>query len=149
MNRRLSALNFDDLPAVEKLQRITLEKIRIGMTQHYAKVLLLEPQISLNEHAQHIADRFMFQLEGYLWGKNDKREDKRTETKTADVSWPSTWWEHWKEQHAPDWFKKRWPVKYSGVKYDTEIIHHTTIHETRICPHLSIDSRNHHLEFLV
>jgi hypothetical protein len=25
---------------------------------------------------------------------------------------PATWWQHLKQDHAPEWFKRRWPVRF-------------------------------------
>lgn len=40
-------------------------------------------------------------------------EDKET---TVSFSAPSTWWQHWKQDHAPAWFTRRWPVRLTTVR---------------------------------
>lgn len=32
-------------------------------------------------------------------------------TAEEHVAFPTTWWQHFKFDHAPDWFLARWPVK--------------------------------------
>lgn len=32
-------------------------------------------------------------------------------TAEEHVAFPTTWWQHLKRDHAPDWFLARWPVK--------------------------------------
>lgn len=32
--------------------------------------------------------------------------------KIEHVKVPENWWEHWKQDHAPNWLRKRWPVMY-------------------------------------
>lgn len=44
------------------------------------------------------------------------------EDKEAVVSFsaPSTWWQHWKQDHAPAWLTRRWPVQLTTVRKTVE-----------------------------
>jgi hypothetical protein len=44
-------------------------------------------------------------------------EDKQT---TVTFSPPATWWQHWKQDHAPRWFTRRWPIRYKTVERTVE-----------------------------
>lgn len=35
---------------------------------------------------------------------------------TESYEVPASWWEHWKQDHAPEWLKARWPVQYLRKK---------------------------------
>lgn len=37
---------------------------------------------------------------------------------TESVSYPATWWEHFKHRFAPAWFLKRWPVRLTTWEVD-------------------------------
>lgn len=38
---------------------------------------------------------------------------------------PATWWQHLKADHFPQWYKRRWPVRYTDteVKFDYRLVH--------------------------
>lgn len=49
-----------------------------------------------------------------------------SDTQTFSIEYPASWWQHLKQDHAPAWFKKRWPVRFSSrsaqvnfSRYDT------------------------------
>ena len=42
-----------------------------------------------------------------VWGKD---------TREVTLKFPANWWQHWKEDHAPKWFLRRWPVNYMERK---------------------------------
>ena len=42
---------------------------------------------------------------------------------TLEIKRPATWWQMLKEQHAPYWFKRRWPVRYTTEMYDARALY--------------------------
>lgn len=49
-----------------------------------------------------------------------------SDTQSFSIEYPATWWQHLKQDHAPAWFTRRWPVKLarragqvSFARYDT------------------------------
>jgi hypothetical protein len=44
-------------------------------------------------------------------------EDKQA---TVSFSTPSTWWQHWKQDRAPGWLKRRWPVRLTTIQKTVE-----------------------------
>ena len=42
---------------------------------------------------------------------------------TLEVKHPATWFQMLKEQYAPYWFKRRWPVRYAYQKYDARALY--------------------------
>lgn len=59
------------------------------------------------------------------------------------VKEPESWWQHFKMEHFPVSFLRRWPVKYKI----TEIIRPYTIH---VCPHANVAwPKNEHFKFLM
>jgi hypothetical protein len=80
------------------------ERVRLDL-HRFAKVVLLSRvrQVPIFD-PMHETQRFVAELLGR----------KRTET----VSYPATWWEHFKHRWFPRWALKRWPVQLRTVKVD-------------------------------
>lgn len=39
----------------------------------------------------------------------------------VNPQWPRDWWQHLKQRFAPQWFLRRWPVRYRTFLLDTEV----------------------------
>jgi len=116
--------------------RITLEKIQFGIQQMFSPALMDDMRY---ESVEDIATRFFIkQLTFYLWG------NKVNEEEYDDVIsvYPATMWEELKEDFAPRWFLRRFPVRYSK-----DIVHHTSKH-FHVCPHLNYKENRKHVEFI-
>ena len=50
-------------------------------------------------------------------------EEPFEERSTAETTFkvPATWWDCWKEEVAPDWFARRWPVQYRNVTVELSV----------------------------
>ena len=119
------------------MDRITLGKIQLGIQQMVSPALMDD---MLYESVEDIVTRsFIKQLTFYLWG------NKVNEEEYDDVIsvYPATMWEELKEDFAPRWFLRRFPVRYSK-----DIVHHTSRHY-HVCPHLNYKDNRKHLEFLM
>ena len=57
--------------------------------------------------------------------------------------YPATMWEELKRDFAPEWLKRKFPVRYSR-----DITQHTNIHN-HVCPHLNHKDNGKHLDFMV
>lgn len=69
------------------------------------------------------------------------RSAPRTETVQFDV--PATWWQHLKQDHAPEWFLKRYPVVMRQIPFSYEGGYRT-------CPHADKQwGHDSHLRFLM
>jgi hypothetical protein len=49
-----------------------------------------------------------------------------SDTQAVSIEYPATWWQHLKQDHAPAWFTRRWPVRMTRrvaevnfTRYDT------------------------------
>lgn len=62
-------------------------------------------------------------------------------TYTKPFRFPAGIWQHIKQKYAPQWFLKRWPVKFDEFVTATEIYH--------ICPHANVKWEDRaHIEFM-
>lgn len=43
--------------------------------------------------------------------------DQITETRSHTTTQPATWWQHWKQDHAPQWWLRRWPVRETATEH--------------------------------
>ena len=42
---------------------------------------------------------------------------------TLEIEHPATWFQMLKEQHAPHWLKRRWPVRHDTEAYDARALY--------------------------
>lgn len=120
-----------------QMDRITLEKIQFGIQQMVSPALMDDMRYESMEDftTQSIIQRLTF----YLWGNKVNEEEYDELVKV----YAATMWEELKEDFAPLWFLKRWPVRYHR-----EITHHTTKHY-HVCPHLNYKDNRKHLDFMM
>ena len=62
-----------------------------------------------------------------MWMLDGHKTDVRTEY--GEILFPKTPWEFFKQEYMPEWFKRRWPVKFRNYRYATAVHHHY------VCPH--------------
>lgn len=63
-----------------------------------------------------------------------------TVEESVHIDFPSTWFEHWKRDKAPQWVRDRWPVKYTRTSVPKTV--------RKCCPHLGVEERTTHIRFL-
>lgn len=83
-------------------KEITLEKIKIALTQRISN-RLLDPQILFSEDRAFVHNAVDMQVEGYIWGERGKSET---------IKYPATWRDAFKERWFPKWLLARYPVQY-------------------------------------
>ncbi len=119
----------------QEIERIVLEKLKFGLSEHIHPVLLSKLRLSIEEDI--FTKDLIARIRGFVWSKEVKKEVEET------FSYPSNWWEAVKARFFPKFLKRRYPVKY---KYKDVVIHH--IH---ICPHVDFHtsfSQEAHINFL-
>ena len=65
-----------------------------------------------------------------------------TNESSHTFSYPDGTWQMLKELHLPEWFKRKFPVRY---KRETVTV--TTNHYF-VCPHLSVPNQGRHVQFM-
>lgn len=62
---------------------------------------------------------------------------------SAEIEFPATPWEFWKQLHMPRWFVKRYPVKFRTT-FVTK-----SIHQHYVCPHINMkDNKYPHIAWM-
>lgn len=74
------------------------------------------------------------------WILDGHKSDVRVERRS--VEYPASWWDYLKQDYAPTWFLRRWPVKMTEVTYDWSEHHHF------VCPHVKVEDRGQHFTWM-
>lgn len=74
------------------------------------------------------------------WILDGHKADVRIERR--EIYFPSSPWQFLKQEYAPKWFLRRWPVKMKETVYDYAEHHHF------VCPHLKVEERNRHFMWM-
>ena len=90
------------------MNQVHLQKFQLGFESKTSSVFL-EQAVSVEDLGSTAALHFL----GSLWGES--HQVKR-------VVYPTNWWEALKHRFAPEWAKKRWPVRYAVVTLDARIL---------------------------
>ncbi len=121
-----------------QIEEIILEKIRFGISHVMSGTL--RDSLKLTTDWDIFSDDILRQLKGYLVGNKVNTEQYDDLVKI----YPATMWEELKEDFAPKWFLRYFPVRF------TKNIRHRTVNNYRVCPHLDIPSKKDlHIKWLV
>jgi hypothetical protein len=97
-------LPLDEFP-LRTVQKIALERFLLSSRR----------TVELNgvkfDLLAHVAEGMLVDLQAYVWAQ--KLQDEKV---TLSVSYPASWWEHFKQQWFPAWALRRWPVKEAKVE---------------------------------
>lgn len=103
---------FFDVPGPE-IDTVTLDRLKFGVRR-----VIDEDHLLLNADVEVIAGYTGRRLAVAL--KKDILAEKLppasvTAHKRVEFSrtFPADWWQLWKNQHAPSWFRRRWPVRWT------------------------------------
>jgi hypothetical protein len=78
--------------------------------------------------------RLLAQLQTYAVGMVSERI-------IIHKQWPADWWQAVRERWLPAWWLRRWPVRYEFLDINRPLY-------ARVCPHVAIEHKNTHLEWL-
>ena len=114
-------------------QHISCERFQLAFKQALPEAPLLSINLSVDTIKQRITQQCIYAFRTWLLAKTHV-------TETQDI--PTSWWQHWKRDHAPRWLTRRWPVH-------TERLYLKVVH---VCPHSTErwqDAREPHVAFLI
>lgn len=108
------------------IKKFLFEKQYLAFHRLIPDMHLSRSQAELFTYLDHASTDVILALKAWFLDghKRDVREVR------ADVEFPATPWEFFKQEYAPKWFLKRWPVKMQKTQYVCEVHHH------HICPHV-------------
>lgn len=94
----------------------------------------------LKEYGYHFAEIF---VETVLAGK---KKETVTGEEVVTLTWPSTWWDAFKQAHMPNWWVRRWPVCLITKEVHQKKV---KVEECRVCPHIGTDDNQRCLRFML
>lgn len=96
---------------MENERTVQLEKFELSAIKRLdAKLLDMagERTVNIEAMADFVADEIAVHVTQAVYGED---------LGTLAIKTPQTWWDMWKEQHAPQWLLRRWPVWYETKVY--------------------------------
>ena len=101
-------------------ERIDLKKFRLIVQTYIHEELLddfaIHPMSDVREMAVGALMHQLFKV-------TITQEVYGEELGTLEIERPATWLQMLKEQHAPYWLKRRWPVRYDTETYDARALY--------------------------
>ena len=93
---------------------VELERYRVAILTELATHFAEPARVDFQQHARFAADSIMARVEQAVWGE---------EAGVLRIETPATWWEMLKRDHAPAWFVRRWPVRYTVQEYQARTLY--------------------------
>ncbi len=114
---------------------VELEKIRVGMVQHFNREMLHAMAGGLTvKFCPAIGEQIAVQFVSYVWGM-------RSERICIHRRWPKTWWDAFKARWFPARLLDHFPAEYDHVDVDRQLY-------AAVCPHLRVPEHRSHVSFL-
>jgi hypothetical protein len=111
---------------------------------HTAELVKVAAQVYLDRYMIRNAAPVMFEMIGEQLAARIVTHVLRgpviQETRTP-VCVPASWWEALKQEYAPAWFLRRWPVRVREIGVSTTAVYNT-------CPHIAVNRNAPHINFL-
>lgn len=83
--------------------------------------------LAFEAHRNNLFDDMLMRLSAHVLSDQLVSADEEV---TLDV--PASWWQHLKLSHAPEWFKRRWPVVCATWRKDMHFERHRTYPEADV-----------------
>ena len=101
-----------------EFERIDLEKFRLQVLLDIQTDLVewfaIEPKATMSKYTRWASDLCLLQIKQEVYGET---------LGTLEIKRPATWLQMLKEQHAPDWLLRRWPVRYTTETHDARVLY--------------------------
>ncbi len=104
--------DFDELTTWKK-EQVFLSALQLGLQEMLTPALL--SGIRVNASIDDVTGYITYQLRALLWGEKVKWNEVRRQ-----VHCPENWWQHFKLECLPEWFKRKWPVRYAVAELVVE-----------------------------
>jgi hypothetical protein len=102
---------------IEEYRTYTLKSLKVQLAKRFGAATLEKTSVEFEYLLDKFVDDVHVRVTSYIFGV-----DMPT-TYTVSVLVPKTWWEHLKEDHFPEWWKRKWPVQYKEVYRDVTFNH--------------------------
>lgn len=102
----------------------TIDELRLKRIDVHAALLMERGTIDPPDTPPLEYDQLTAKVRTYLTGLEGERV-------VNSVEYPETWWQAFKEQYAPDWFLRYFPVRNHHVEFQTR-------QYLAVCPHVNM-----------
>lgn len=111
---RIVKVNGEPEMTTVRMKETILEAVRFGSRHLFGSHMAQQMNI---EMIQQFAGDVVCSFESSILGQHNKQKY------TVDFEAPLNWWQHFKLEKLPDWFKKKYPVKYKTHQRTVEFDH--------------------------
>lgn len=127
----------------EKLKRICCEVKRLAI-EHVVDISMFRPETpyQIETYTREASKKLVIRLAGYLAGRKNLQLTTSRTKRTINV--PESWWDAFKMRWFPGWALALWPPRMRAIA--CKVINQET---WMICPHLPVDPRLEHVQFLM
>ena len=91
-----------------RVQQVAFQYLETAAKVHIPKELLINCSLSVEEVVEHCCEKLVIELRKKLLANKVQQVEET-------VSYPASWWQHFKEQYFPVWLKKKFPVRKRKV----------------------------------
>ena len=127
--------NFTDVPS-EIFKQFTAEKVGIYLQQSFTDFPAVSESAKISYHKAGL-DNMIAQIQAWLVGGKIPSEPQ-----IKIVRWPDGVWQMFKQLHFPEWFKRKFPVRWHTEQFVIQTNHYF------VCPHLVTDPQSRHVQFM-
>lgn len=110
--------SFLGIDPIYERRIITLDQLKLGTRKLLPRFIA---NTALFEVYEQTAEYMAMELRAYVLAR--KQVD---EYHNAVLEVPATWWQHLKQDYFPEWYKRRWPIRFTKMvkrfrfeRYDT------------------------------
>lgn len=110
---------FEALNAEGQICEIFLERETAG-SMYVMPLELVEDMVQCGDFDQlriytiNAMQELAIQIRKFIW---------KERLGTEELEIPATWWDHFKEEHFPDWLLERFPPKYVKFSYKFDLLY--------------------------
>jgi len=98
--------------------QILLDSVKVGMSKLVGRFVLESTNIRTHNNPPGLDGMLVEMYTSILARK--LVEDRYKDSKVIEV--PATWFQHLKQDHAPAWFKERYPVKLTPITVTLSVV---------------------------
>lgn len=127
-------------PVALRLEKVILEALPVALSIRLREEY---PAVAQNMRVQKFYTHDLPNYVTYAFTSFLGHVHKQDKVETTLYKYPATVWEFFKDKYAPQWFLRRWPVRYESKKIATHI------EKNFMCPHIAMPDMNPHVLWLM
>lgn len=100
--------------SIDNMEKAVVKRMRLQIEKYSVAEHLRLPSVFESAYIDEVTKILSMRLSAYVL--TDKKPG-------VTILTPKTAWEHFKQDHMPDWFTKKYPVKYIEHKVDFRVLY--------------------------